>query len=644
MDDEYTTPPFKGGRKWVTQPDQRGKMLMWVHPDVLELVSSKAAQRGETLIAIGAHMYLLEPGENSVYVMPNAELANSMAKIVEHWQKSVSFVGDRLMADPEKRQDKRNTIKQRLYKTCAQYFFSAAAAGGTAEYSATFATNDEAERTPGDPKNQGSVWAGFDGRFQGQQKKGRKRIFSTRLTPDGIITELMDECEHVFNCQLPCPLCGDYSVLRWGEKEDEWGIRFDEEGKPEERAETVRHVCRYCGDGWTQDQYDDVIEDCRWVSESGYWFDDSDDGDFKRRIDGSNDLGCKKFNPDDFEVVAAPYRVGIEHTDDGAGLYGVSDWVKAVRQCIVYTASANNGNDNHIKRFINEFRAKAYAPKDVREVETSELLDRREEYEFPIPRDVQFLVCGIDFGLTYSEYEIVGYGNDMECFPIQRRRIDGDADNHESRMYTEVDEMLLAQHKRGHDGKLLPITLTIMDGRYAQSGVRNLASKDPDRRIVVYGDGKSDPRKPLFQYDPDKPEKSWHSIGFENGAEVGCFEVTINPHEASRQLYAKVAIPKGKPGYYHVPDTEDYGKLWANAFTSDKKQEKDGRVFYGKDHSGIRGEAHDTGKYCYIAGVSSIEYAYFTLDEMYDPYRNRTITRPDTPAPSTESALTMDDL
>jgi hypothetical protein len=118
-------------------------------------------------------------------------------------------------------------------------------------------------------------------------------------------------------------------------------------------------------------------------------------------------------------------------------------------------------------------------------------------------------------------------------------------------------------------------------------------------------------------------------MGYDDaGREVGCFEVTINPHEASRQLYAKVSIEEGKPGHYHIPASEDYGKLWANAFTSDKKQEKDGRIFYGKDSSSVRGEAHDTGKYCLIASIVAIEYGFGYLDDDYIPGEKAPITPP----------------
>lgn len=619
--ENYHTPPFKGNEPWITMPDQIGIMLMWLHPDVLQMIVRKAVQRGMTEIAVAAHMLLVERGESSVYVMPNAEMAAALDKSIKHWQ-TYGFIRDRMLADPDKMKDTRNKIKEKQYTTCSQYFFGAGGAGATSQYTVSFATADEAEKIEGDPQNQGSVWAGFDGRFAGLLRPGRKRIFSSPQSPDGIISELLEDCDHIMQCEIPCPLCGEFSVLWWGEKQDGWGIKFDDQGTVEERAESVRHVCRHCKKGWDQKRYKEVIGDCRWVSESGYYFDCNEgaDGDFKMRIDGKA-LGSDAFNDADFKVVDAPYKIGLQHTADGCGLYGRSDWSGAVRNCIDYTdVLKNRKNDTHIKRFINEFRAKAYKPKDVREIPTHELLKRRQKYKTKVPAEVQFLVAGVDFGLDYSEYEIVGIGSGMSTYPIERRKIDGDSDNRESRMFTEVDEMLRTALPRGGDGRMLSIMLCIMDGRYAQKNVRRLASLDAARRIVVYGDGKSDPRKPLFQYDPKKPEKNWLHLGYgEDGREIGCFEVTINPHEASRQLYARLAVPKGKPGYYHIPYHQDYGKLWADALTSDKRREKDGRIFYGKDHSGIRGEAHDTGKYCVVASVVVVESGQVVIDDNFTP-------------------------
>ena len=604
MDSDYTTPPFKGGgEKWVTMPDQVGIMLMWLRPDLLEMIVRKAVQRGLTEIALGAHMLLIERGESSVYVMPNSEMAGALDKSVKHWQRTVPFVSDRMLSDPEKMRETRNKIKEKQYTTCTQYFFGAGGAGSTSQYTVSFATADEAEKIDDDPANQGSVWAGFDGRFQGLLTPGRKRLFSSPQSPDGIVSQLLNDCDHVMRCEMPCPLCGEFSVLRWGQKSDNWGIKFDEHGTSEERAESVRHICQHCENPWTEDRYQDVIGDCRWMSESGYLFDvhEGDDGEFKLKL-GS-----------DFEVVPDPYKIGLEHTDDGAGLYGRSDWKAAVRRCIDYEAAAKKtGNTFHKKRFTNEFRAMPFKEEAEREIPTSELLDRREVYDHWIPDDVQYLVMGVDFGGDYSKYQIDGFGY-HDRYGIEIVRTDGDAKNHESRMFTAIDTALKREYKNQY-GKTIPLVIAIMDGRFAQSGVQALAAmdRDPKRRIVVYGDGKH-PRKPMFDHDR---KKDWNK-------EAMCFEVTINPHKASDALYYKASIPKGEPGYYHIPKTEDFDRLWANEFTSDKKKKRKVNNqwidVYEKDHSGIKGESHDTGKYVGIGDEVALDFNYVTPVEDWNP-------------------------
>ena len=618
MDDEYTLPPHKGGQKWITQPDQIAVMLMWAHPDVLEMIASKATQRGFTEIALAIHMWLLGAGETSAYFLPTDGMAKRLDRSVKHWQKSVDFVGDKLLADKNSARDSRNTISEKEYTTANQYYYGGSSAVNTSQFTASFITIDEAERTPGSVEGQGSLWAAADGRGSGLLIPSRKRIFSSPLTPDGIITMLLGECDHIFNCEIPCPLCGEFSVLRFGDKSDGWGIRFAEHGTSVERSETVEHVCRYCKNGWTQDRYEDVIDDCRWVSESGYWFDHSGDGDFNLKIDGQ------------YEPVKAPYKVGIQHTDDGAGLYGTSSWKGAVRRIIDYTAQyQKTQSTDDVKRFVNEFRAKPFEDQAKREIPTHELLARREQYSHSIPAEVQMLVVGIDFGLKYSNYELMGFGADGVCWAIKRERFDGDALDEDSRMFTMIEPVLKAEYQT-EDERMLPVALTIMDGRYAQKNVQKLAALDPHRRIVVHGDGKH-PRKPMFDYDP---KKDWNE-------EAKCFEVTINPHKASARLYHKLAVPRGEAGYYHVPDTEDYSRLWADEITSDKKKKRKVNNqwidVYEKDHSGIAGEAHDTAKYCLMAVDIALDYGLADIDEDFEPYRGKKMIIPQqvTPQPTT---------
>ncbi len=618
MDTQYTLPPAQAlnGPDWSTRPPQVGLMVLMTHFGIRELIIAKCTQWGVTQMALALMMWVtVYRGESWVYYMPDARSSERLDQSVKHWINTVDIVGDHFVPKnttvnhPGSRKDEKWFIRAN------QYYLGGGTSSNTSTFPVVGAIIDEFAKVKKDVQNQGSLIGAARGRFSGSKTGGVIRGFSTHNHVDSVlvtqIENIADSGGDNFYCEVKCPKCSEFSCLHWGNKDDEYGIKFDSEGSVRDRADSVRHVCRHCKDSWVQDDlpkcwsdpknypFDSAEEYCRWVSTNGLWI-DTDDGHVKTESG---------------EKVKAPLNASVEICPDGMGLYGVKPWSVAVMDCIKGVAMEKQYADvGDIQRFENEYRGIPFLREKTEEINISEFMSRREHYAHRIPKEVIFLTIGVDFGKGYAYYQIDGHGLNGAQWAIEARRIDGDAEDSESRIYQALDEMMGSVHIT-EDGRELMIALAIMDGGYtgihASDNVKKLAAKDSDRRIVVIGSSSQNVTKPLFQYKDNGG--SWD-------ADFGCWVVSINPHKASQTLYTKLKIPDGSDSYYHFPIHEDFNRLYADGIGADVpvQRGRSGFVYYENVKQKEFNEPHDTAKYNQIAVKVALEFGLASLEPEED--------------------------
>ena len=619
MDDQYTLPPSQAlnGPDWSTRPPQVGLMVLMTHFGIRELIIAKCTQWGVTQMALALMMWVtVYRGESWVYYMPDARSSERLDQSVKHWIKNVPIVGEHFVPKnvtinhPGNRKDEKHFIRAN------QYYLGGGTSSNTSTFPVVGAIIDEFAKIKKDVQNQGSLIGAARGRFSGSKTGGVIRGFSTHNHVDSVlvtqIENIADSGGDNFYCEVKCPKCQDFSCLHWGDKEDEFGIKFDEDGSVRDRADSARHVCRLCKQSWVQEDlpkswsdpknypYDSAEQYCRWVSTNGLWI-DTDDGCIKT-LDGTK--------------VKAPLNASVEICPDGMGLYGVKPWSVAVMDCIKGVAMEKQyGDIGDIQRFENEYRGIPFLREKTEEIDSVEFLNRRETYEHRIPQGVRFLTMGVDFGKGYAFYQIDGHGVDGAQWAIEARRVDGDAEDSESRIYQRLDEIMNSVHIT-EDRRELMIAVAIMDGGYtgihAGDNVKRLAAKDPDRRIVVIGSSSPDVTKPLFQYKDNGG--SWD-------ADIGCWQVTINPHQASQRLYSKLKIPAGSDSYYHFPIHEDFNRLYADGIGADVpvQRGKNSYIYYENVKHKEFNEPHDVAKYNQVAAKVALDFGLANLDIEIDP-------------------------
>jgi len=642
MDEDHWLPKGKGG-KWETRAVQIGLMLMWQHPDLKEFGGPKCTQFGYSEIASGIAMWLIEQGVANAYFLPDNKLARRHSnQTIKHWVRTHASLSRLLVCGDVDKQHPTNTTELREFTTGSFYCLGAATPSNTAVFTVFFIQWDEPNRTKENIGGEGGLLGLARGRFASSPLGGRIRLFGSPTVPKATIETYIDGCEHVMECFLPCPLCDEYSTLHWGDKDDPYGVEWDDLPDFEASGKTVRHRCRHCNECWTQDRMDEITPRCEWRSVPGnalqsqdgfdpetynhYWFDTSEeDGDFKQKIDGK------------WQVVKPPARMGVQLCHDGMGMYGETPWSEAVRVCREATRLEKmQGDISEIQPFENTFRGITHLRTAATEVATDELFDRREIYPHRIPAAIQSLTLGADFGGKYSKYQIDGHGANGERWGIELRKIDGDREDPQSAMYAQLDRIMSAEYER-EDGEMLTIDMSILDGRYSMDKVKLLAAKDPTKRIVVLGDGKN-LRRATFDFDKDR---DWSE-------EDGCFTVTINPNKASGALYHKLRQPLDSESPYHIPKSirqedgsllvlEDFNRVNLKEMTADKaKSRKFGNgwiVGYEKEGPHVDNESHDTAKYNGIALTAATKHGPVVIDDDYVPKKRAERIAVPTPSP-----------
>jgi phage terminase large subunit GpA-like protein len=172
---------------------------------------------------------------------------------------------------------------------------------------------------------------------------------------------------------IPCPACGKFQILSWGQVK--W-----EKGKPE----TAFYLCKFCDHHWNH------IEKLKQLGK-GVW---------KAR---------KKF-----KGVAGFWLNGL-----------YSPWLTWEQMVI----DANDAEESIEKKktWVTSFLAETWEEAGL-VIEPKELAKNRENYGPKLPRGVLILTCGVDVQDDRIELEIVGWGEDEETWGIKYLQILGRPD------------------------------------------------------------------------------------------------------------------------------------------------------------------------------------------------------------------------
>lgn len=426
--------------QWRTDraPYQRKIMDEINNPEVETIVLMTSAQVGKTEVILNTIGYHIDYDPSPIMVMqPTVDMAKTFSKTRLAPMLRDTPVLRGKVADAKSR-DSGNTILEKSFPGGVVVMVGANAPASLASRPIRILLADEVDRFP--------VSAGTEGDPLSLAEKrtttfsNRKKIFVSTPTIKGasrIETAFEGSSKEHWN--LPCPSCGEYQPLRWGQ------IKFEYDDELQE-VKSVHHACKYCGA---------MHGEFEWKAGEGKWV-----------AENPNSKSVKGFHLNEF---ASPWKRWEEI---------VKDFKDAKREGI-----------ESLKVWVNTSLGETWEEKGDG-LESDNLFNRREMYGCEVPDEVAVLTAGVDVQDNRLEYEIVGWGPTKESWGIKYGVIMGDPG--QNFVWKALDDVLFAEYTR-KDGSKLQIMSTCVDsgGHHTQSVYRYCKEREHHRVWAIKGIGGS---------------------------------------------------------------------------------------------------------------------------------------------------------
>lgn len=414
--------------QWRTDraPYQREIMDAVNDPTVDVVIVMSSAQVGKTEVINNIIGYFIDYDPSPILLLvPTLDLAQAYSK-----DRLAPMIRDtpalRSKVKDAKARDAENTMLHKKFPGGHITMVGANSPAGLASRPIRVVLADEVDRFPvssgteGDPlslaaKRTTTFW-------------NRKRIYvSTPTIKDASRIEAEYEDSTMEQWCLPCPSCGTYQPLIWGQ------IRFED----------VTMECSHCKEHFGEFE---------WKSRKGQWI---------ARKDHATKRGFH------LNELASPWKRWSEIIEDfkEAKLKGPEVLKVWVNTSLGETWEDRSGDTDH---------------------ET--LLKRRERYHTGLPDGVLVLTAGVDVQDDRLEVEVVGWGVSKESWGIEYRAFYGDPG--QQAVWTQVDEYL-SREWSFESGEKLGISCTCLDsgGHFTTEAYKFCKPREHRRIFAIKGKG-----------------------------------------------------------------------------------------------------------------------------------------------------------
>lgn len=379
----------------------------------------------------------------------------------------------------------------------------------------------------------------------------RKEVYVSTPTVKGISrieVEYENSTQEEWN--VPCPSCGEYQPLTWGQ------IKFDRDEAGE--VTSVSHVCKHCGVISTEYEWKEQFIKGKYIAKHP-----------ERKVRGF-------------------------HLNSLASTLTPLGWKQIVKDFLVADEERKKGNIELYKAWTNTELGETWE-EDGHQIEDSVLMKRRQKYNCEVPEDVVVITAGIDTQDDRFEVEVVGWGIGYESWGIQYAKIYGDPKLPE--VWEKLDEFLLQTFEK-KDGTVMKIKCACMDsGGHFSNEVYKFCKARYHRGIfAIRGKGGAD-----VPYIP-RPTKN---------NRVKAFLFTLGVDTGKSLLFQRLVIDEEGPGYCHFPREEEkgYDEDYFKGLTAEKMvlHYKKGRPMFEWEpkQKGMRNEPLDVRNYAQAAVVIS---------------------------------------
>ncbi|MCK5552784.1 MAG: phage terminase large subunit family protein, partial [Deltaproteobacteria bacterium] len=239
----------------------------------------------------------------------------------------------------------------------------------------------------------------------------RKKIldFSTPTTFEDSLINRSYERGDQRKYEVPCPYCGAYQVLEWGNDKTEYGIKaVREDGK----LKSVHYQCRHCKEGIKNHHKTQMLRAGHWVP----------------------------------TAVSKSETYRSYHISSLYSPAGMMSWRELQE---IWDEAQTSGDPDEIRAFVNLYLGLPYRETGERP-KLQSVIDLRGDYmSGTVPHGVLFLTVGIDVQAGSKkneenpprlEMEVCGHGIGFRTFSIMYRRFEGEVEDPADGAWLELEE------------------------------------------------------------------------------------------------------------------------------------------------------------------------------------------------------------
>lgn len=543
--------------KWHTLPYQKGIMDAFTDQTVEQITVMKSARVGYTKILnniIGYHIHY-DPCP-IMLVQPTIEDAEGYSKEEIAPMLRDTPVLRNLVADARSR-DSNNTIVQKNFPGGTLSLVGANSPRGFRRVSRRVVLFDEVDGYP--PS------AGAEG---DQIKLGIKRseYYWNRKIAAGSTPTVTEQSriEKMFRESdqrryfVPCPHCGELQFLKWGGKDEPYGIKW-----PEGDPMAAYYVCEHNGCIIDHGHKKQMIENGEWLATA--------EGNGKHA--GFHIWAAYSYSPN-----ATWGHLAVEFLD------AKDDPLK-------------------LKTFVNTALGETWEEEYSSRLDAEGIGERAENYQLlTVPKGALLLTAGIDVQDNRIAVVVKGYGVDEESWLVNWTEIHGDpSDLTSSGPWAQVDNVLQQEYVH-ESGATIKVRAAAVDTGGHFTNEAYVFCRERKKRHVIAIKGSSMPgRAPLGK--PSRQDVNYKNQTLKKGVELWLIGVDA----IKTTIYSRLKKTGSGAGAMHFPlgiPNEYYEQLTAEKQSTRYVNGFPKRTWVKK--SGARNEALDCEVYAYAA----LQYFY----------------------------------
>lgn len=327
---------------------------------------------------------------------------------------------------------------------------------------------------------------------------------------------------------VPCPHCGEYQPLKWGNKQEGYRLAWEKDGAGKPIPETVAYLCLYCEKPIDEKHKNRMLAAGRWVK-------------------GNPDSSVAGFH---LNALYSPWepiwaKLAAEWAVACKSREGLREFVN-LRLGETFEESAESAIEPHILRA----RAEKYFSIRVDE-STGEVidpyLDRRQ-----LPEGICVLTASCDTQHNRLEAQLMGWAPSRECWLLDYKIFWGSpgvGQDPESgaEVWDELDAWLLRPWKHASGEELTPAITLVDSGYHSDSVYKYVTPRQLNRRRVFACKGVDYLQRPGLVME--STTKKWNIRLF-----------IVSTYAAKDMIFARLNVPTAGSDYIHFPDwvTDEY--------------------------------------------------------------------------------------